>query len=346
MKTADTLSLATRAFHKHLAVHGDLNHYTGILSLHGLARLATQTEDKALLTEARKQLLPYVKGEHKFPCNFPNYQCGGNGTAWMFHKGQLPEASETVREYAEEIIIQAPRDQEGILSHPKLPGRNVIWIDVAFAVTPFLLFAGLALNADEYLEEAFQQTAKMVQSFRQKETGLLIQSCNMRGAGHASQDHWSRGNGWGALALAELAVQLPEKHKRKDEAIRLYLDHVKACAPFQDKDGLWHQEMTEIEDSYAETSGTGLMLYALGLGLESGIVDLSERERFEHGLKGLLKYISEDIDIYHTCRGCLCPGQGTKLEYMAKPPVVNDHHAFGPIILAMGQAYSLGIKNI
>jgi len=103
--------------------------------------------------------------------------------------------------------------------------------------------------------------------------------------------------------------------------------------------------MTE-PTSYVETSGSGLMLYALGLGLEVGIINSSESMRFEKGIKGLLAYISEDTDIYHTCQGCLCPGQGTKLEYMATAPVLNDFHAFGPVILAMGQAHFLGIKNI
>jgi len=95
-----------------------------------------------------------------------------------------------------------------------------------------------------------------------------------------------------------------------------------------------------------ETSGSALILYAFGAGLEAGVLNAAFRPAFEKGLSGLLRYISDDLDIYHTCRGCLCPGSGTKLEYMAMPPIVNDPHAFGPVVLAMGQAHLLGITEV
>jgi unsaturated rhamnogalacturonyl hydrolase len=346
MKSAATYHLAQKAFHKHKAVHGSFDHYAGIVSLHGYARLASECEEPDLLEEIRSELMPYVRGERENSGNFPNYSCGGNATAWLLYQGHLPEAAETVRHYADEIMHDAPRDRNGILCRPRQVSEEVIWIDVAFAVTPFLLFAGLALGKDAYIEEAFQQTAKMVRGFHVEETGLLFQSINMRGPGHRSEDHWSRGNGWGALALAELAVYLPKDHPRKAEAVEIFVAHVNACAKFQNANGLWHQEMTEPDFSYVETSGSALMLYALGLGIAGGLIEDSERGRFEKGLKGLLAYISDDIDIFHTCRGCLCPGQGTKLEYMARPPVLNDIHAFGPVVLAMGQAHQLGLKSI
>ena len=345
MKKVSTLPLSLAIFRKHLEVHGSFEHYTGIVALHGLARLATETNDKGLLGDIREALMPFVKGEKKFKTNFLNYYCGGNASAWMIYRGYLPEATETVRFYAEEIMNDAPRDKEGILVHPERPADNAIWIDVAFAVTPFLLFAGLALEEEKYIEEAFQQTAKMSRAFLVKSTGLYIQAVNYRGKGHRSQDHWSRGNGWIALALSELVAHLPQDHPRRAEAVQLFQNHVRACAQYQNDAGLWHQEMTEPL-SYVETSGSGLMLYALGVGLETGLIEMSERPRFEKGLRGLLAYINENYDVYHTCRGCLCPGDGTKLEYMARPPVLNDLHAFGPVVLAMGQAHLLGITEL
>lgn len=346
MKTITPRELAHRAALKHIAVHGHLDHYSGIVTLHALTRLAAGTGDTTLIREARELLLPFVRGERQFHVNFPNYLCGGNASAYLLWRGHLPEAAESARRYAEEILNCAPRDPDGILSHPQLPGRDCVWIDVAFAVTPFLLFTGLALNEGKYIEEAFQQTAKMVRLFLDSENGLLHQSRGFNGPGKFSEDHWSRGNGWGALALTELACHLPDTHPRKEEALKLYDDHLAACARFQDERGLWHQEITELKRSYVETSGSGLLLYAVGAGLEAGILDASHQERFEQGLRGLLDYISADFDIYHTCRGCLCPGQGTMLEYMAHPAVPNDPHAFGPVSLAAGQAHLLGISRI
>lgn len=345
MKSASPSVLARSAFEKHLEVHGNLDHYTGIVSLHGLARLAVLSDSPGLLKEARHQLMPYVRGERSWNCNFPNYLCGGNASAFLLYSGHLPEVADPVRKYAEQLMREAPRDPSGILSHPKWPSEHRIWIDTAFAVTPFLLFAGLALQNEEYVEEAYQQTAKMVDIFRNAENGLLHQSRNFNGPGRFSEDHWSRGNGWGAYALTELAVYLPESHPRKSEAVRRYVDHVESCASVQNRDGLWCQEMTEHR-SYVETSGSALLLYALAAGIRAGLIAEENRSRLENGLRGLLAYISTDLDIYHTCRGCLSPGQGTKLDYMAQSPLPNDCHAFGPVVLAMAEAAALGIKEI
>ncbi len=353
MRTAHTLDLALNAARKHLAVCGSFAGYPGIVTLYGAARL-TGLDDPAILAQAREWLLPFVRGEVTFKANFPNYFCGGAGTAYLLWRGHLPEAREEVRRYAEQILHEAPRDHQGILKMPRDPSRNLVWIDVAFAVTPFLVFAGLALGEERYLEEAFQQTARMVRLLRNPENGLFHQGINFNGPGKISEDHWSRGNGWGAFALIEIARYLPADHPRKAEALALYRDHVEACARFQDEAGLWHQEMTEDGTlSYVETSGSALMLYALGSGLEAGLFGATDsadyvahRARFEKGMRGLLAYINEDTDIFHTCRPCLCPGTGTKLDYRAMPPVLNDSHAFGPVVLAAGQARLLGLETL
>ncbi|RRJ95290.1 glucuronyl hydrolase [Opitutaceae bacterium TAV4] len=353
MHTAQTLDLALNAARKHLAVCGSFERYPGIVTLHGMARLAAGTNDPAIIAQTRDWLMPFVRGELNFGNNFPNYLCGGAASAYLLWRGHLPEVRDSVRRYADEIINDAPRDPDGILSHPRDTAKNLVWIDVAFAVGPFLLFAGLALDDDRYVEESFQQVSKMVRLFRDPDNGLLHQGRNFNGPGKISEDHWSRGNGWGAFGLIELARYLPDSHPRKAEALALYRDHIEACARAQNDAGLWHQEMTEHSRSYVETSGSALFLYALGSGLEAGLLGApgtpeanAHRARFEKGLRGLLAYITDDLDIFHTCRGCLCPGNGTKLDYMAHPAVLNDSHAFGPVVLAAGQAHFLGLETI
>jgi unsaturated rhamnogalacturonyl hydrolase len=118
-----------------------------------------------------------------------------------------------------------------------------------------------------------------------------------------------------------------------------------ACVKYQNKDGLWHQEMTR-EDSYVETSGTGLMLYAIGRGLELGLLPESYRENFLRGLRGYLGYIALDGSVFNTCQGCLCPGKGTIEDYIARPWQLNDVHSFGPAALTFAQALKLGISEV
>ncbi|MFW5864312.1 MAG: glycoside hydrolase family 88/105 protein [bacterium] len=323
----------------------DFGHYSGLLLLHGLARWGVLCDDKALVERARQHLEPFVRGEKDFYANFKNYYCGGNAAAYLLAEGQLPEVEEDVRRYAEELMTEAPRDSEGIFSHPRFPGEERIWIDVAFAVTPFLLYAGRHFDEEKYIEEAWQQTAKMVRVFRNEETGLLHQSRNFRGKGHMSEDHWGRGNGWGIFALTELVNGLAKDDPRRPEAEGMFTDLCRSCLRVQDCDGMFHQELTD-HDSYVETSGTGLILYAFGVGIGKGLLDERFREALEKGIRASLSYIGVDGSVHNTCPGCLCPGDGTKEDYKRKAPVLNDTHAFGSPIFSMGQAVALGIENI
>ncbi len=347
MSSRSTFDIARQAFFRHRALH-PLNHYTGILSLQAFARLAWMSDDQALMDQIRDELLPFIREAYdkaSFHANFANYYCGGNATAFLYWQGKLPEAMETVRDYAESLVSQAPRDEQGIFSHPRFPGEDRIWIDVAFAVTPFLLFAGLAFEEDVYVEEAFQQIWKMVDVFRDTNNGLLHQCKNFVAPGKVSEDHWSRGNGWGLLALSALVNHLPAEDPRRPSAERIFLDLIQACLAYQDESGMWHQEITD-HGSYVETSGTGLILYAIGVGLAKGLLSADVHGRFVAGLRGYSDYIASDGTVYHTCRGCLCPGSGTILDYEARPPVLNDPHAFGPVTLAFGQAYRIGIHQV
>jgi unsaturated rhamnogalacturonyl hydrolase len=347
MTAKSAFEIARQAFYRHRDLY-PLTHYTGILSLQAFARLAWICDDPDLIDEIRAELLPFIREEYDkagFHANFTNYYCGGNATAFLYWQGRLPEAEDAVRDYAESLIKQAPRDDRGIYSHPRFPGEDRIWIDVAFAVTPFLLFAGLAFEEDVYIEEAFQQVRNMADVFRDADNGLLHQCKNFVAPGKLSEDHWSRGNGWGLLAMSELVNHLPADDPRRPVAERIFVELVRACLAYQDEDGMWHQEITD-HSSYVETSGTGLILYAIGVGLEKGLLPDDARDRFLNGLRGYLDYIAPDGSVYHTCRGCLCPGSGTVLDYKARAPLLNDPHAFGPVTLAFGQAHRLGMDHL
>ncbi|EIQ02183.1 putative unsaturated glucuronyl hydrolase [Opitutaceae bacterium TAV1] len=343
----DPADIAERAFHRHVELHS-LAHYTGILSLHGLARLAFAVSEPAerarLLALATTHLTPFLEGAHVFDCNFPNYLCGGNASAFLWWQGCLPQAETSLFEsHAEQIMQTAPRDPHGLLCHPIDPHLGRIFIDIAFAITPFLLFCGRALDRDDLIREAWRQTRGYVERLRDPANGLLHQARNFRGAGHCTQDHWSRGNGWGLLALAELVEHLPEGHASRPDAEAMFVALADACARAQDSDGMWHQDLTDTT-SYVETSGSGLILFAIGVGLERGLLGAFHRAVFEKGLHAYLAYIALDGSVHNTCRGCLCAGDGSKQAYMERWHQLNDWHAFGPVILAFGQAARLGVE--
>jgi unsaturated rhamnogalacturonyl hydrolase len=337
-------AVALAAFARHQAAH-PLTHYTGILSLQGLARLAVAEQDAVLLARARAELLPFVRGERVFKCNFPNYLVGGNGTAFLFRHGHLPEAAEAVRRQARVMMTESPRSHDGILTRPDKRGTDAVFIDAAFAVCPFLACAGRALQELAWLEEAFQQANRLFALLRNPANGLLHQARGFSQPGTITGDHWSRGNGWGLLAVVELIEALPDEHPRRPAAIALARDLLEACLRVQDAEGRWHQELT-LESSYAETSGSGLILHALGQGLLGGWMPARHRGAFDRGLAAYRSYIEPDGSVRNTCIGCLSPGAGRIADYVARPAARNDPHAFGPVVLAFGTAAQLARKGV
>jgi len=344
MTPASHLSIALQAFETHKATH-PLAHYTGILSLQALARLAIGLGDEALIERTRQELLPFVRGERPFQCNFPNYLCGGNGAAFLLWRGRLPEVKDRVRSCADQILREAARSREGIVTMPSAAGTDKVWIDAAFAVSPFLLFAGLALKDESCIADAIDQAIKPVALLRNPANGLVHQARGFSSKpGAISEDHWSRGNGWALLALTELVDALPAAHPRRAEVERVFRDLLEAGLRVQDPAGLWHHELT-LPTSFVETSGSGLILYALGTALARGLVASHYRAAFDRGIAAYRCYIEPDGTVRNTCEGCLSPGDGSIAAYLTKRPVTNDPHAFGPVILAFYSAALLEKTN-
>ena len=333
-KTAETV------FRRHQAT-ASFEHYAGIVTLHGLVNLAENTGRSDLRELASKLLKPFYTGEVRKVGGIYDrmYRCGGTASALLVKYGMDKAALPALARKADELILEHPRDPHGLFG--KIGAPEKIWIDTVFAVCPFLAVLGNLTGRQDYSDEAIHQIRGFTELLLDPQNGLYHQCMNFQGPGSLNEDHWSRGNGWAALALAELIMELPDN----TEIIRLYTGLMEACRKVQDEHGLWHQEMTR-PDSYTETSGSGLILYAIGRGLERGFLPETYREVFLKGLRGMLGFIALDGSVYHACRSCLAPGRGRIDDYMAWPWVRNDIHAFGPVVLAFGQAIRLGIREI
>ncbi len=353
MTTISTIEIAKKAFDKHCLI-SDLDSYSGIISLYGMARLWLWNRKPCFMDRLEEHLTPFINGEVTRRMGaFKLYNVGGSATALLLRNGFFRNAEAVVEEKAEDLIENCPRSKEGIFSsqfwEPNDPPR--IWIDVAAAVSPFLVHAGVHFNRHDWIEEAIDQTLRMIEVFRDPENELVHQSRGFCGEWQQekdpmqmSEDHWSRGNGWGIFALAELVRGLPEDYPRRKETEKVFVDLLEACLNFQDENGMWHQEITDY-DSYVETSGSGKILYALGVALQLNLVKTQYKEKLECGLRGYMSYIEPDGSVYNTCTGVISPGMGTKAEYAAHPFATNNCHGFGPVVLAFGQAAALGLTQ-
>jgi len=334
------------------SVYPEMKAYHGIVALYGLAHLAEIAGEGSEEMELVKAVLATFPDQIIHPSyNFPSYAIAGNAKARAVMNGYCDDKDQ-VREYAEEMMTAA-RNALGIMSHIRPGGHERVWIDVATAVTPFLVYAGHIFGEQKYFDEAVKQTIMMYDLFLDSANGLLHQAqgfCDGYSPAKISEDHWSRGNGWGIFPLAELVEHLPKDHPEYSKVVRYFIRHMEALLPYQSKNGMWRQEITVEEyhglESYEETSGTGLIAYSIGVGIRTGVLD---REKYipvlRHAIAGLKKIsIGENYEIYNSCPGCLCPKDGSIYAYLNhRPTFVDEPHGAGPVIMALAEAHRCGI---
>ena len=318
----------------------DRGHYTGSCLYVGMAELGDE------------RLFPIidglVSGEISAAAgSLINYQVGGAAAAWLACNGH-DELKVPVAANAADMWEHQFRTTDNLMTGNKQKDRfrDAVWIDLAFSITPYFLYAGLSEGNEEYIDYAAWYTLQLYNLFRDPDTGLVFQAraFNDLPDGAISRDNWSRGQGWLSVALVALLRDYPADGPRRAEIEQVAKDFYTAVLKYQDEDGLWHQEVSD-SSSFEETSGSALMLAGIGQAIESGILPKENKEQFLQGLRGLMAYVDPDGSVGHTCQGTLAPGDAGKADYAARHWYFNEPHAFGPVVLALSQAIRLGVNR-
>lgn len=329
-----------------------VENYFGLQAYLALAQLAVAKKDDVLLERVKDIMAQYPDHVEHPRYNFEYYRCGGNCQAYLAYLGENGHRLELIREYAEKTLAH-PVDRNGLLIMPRMLEMERVWIDYAHATTPFLVMAGVALHEPKYIDYALFQLFGLYDLFEDPKNHLLHQSRGfMPDVSAISQDHWSRGNGWGLLGLSDTLQFLPADHPRYQEVTRRLRRHLEALLPYQTNRGLWRQSIAE-KLAWEESSGTAMIAYAMGVAMRLGVVDQETfRAPFERAIDGLMTYcVDAKYNTYRCCPGCLCPGEGemkgTVQAYITeKAPTINDPHSYGPMMLALVEAYRNGYVRV
>lgn len=324
----------------------DLGHYMGICLYHGMTDLALASGDQADKDRVMNILGKISTGEIPIHYKaFIDYEVGGPAAAILAYKGET-SLVEPVKACAAKMWKEQARTSDNIMTNTKSAEIDHYWIDIAATVTPFFLYAGLLENNQEYIDYAAFYALKMCKDLYDPHSGLYHQGRNHPRCPGVSEDCWSRGNGWMSMALGALLRDYPRDGKYWKEIVSTSAAFYKAVCEWQDKDGCWHQEMTD-PFSYVESSGSAQVLAGLGAAIESGVLSKSKyMPYFKKGLRGLLGWVDPDGSVGHCCRGNCVPGKGKKEDFKLIHYYYNENHSFGPVVLALAQALKLGIKEI
>jgi len=330
-----------------------MKRYTGLFTLFGAAKGAMAAGDRDLLAGCKRYLDQYPEHTEHPDYSFELYEVGGIARAYLFLKGEYEEAAGLFRDYAERTY-RAPRTEDGIICYKNLAQGRWIWVDAITAVAPFMLYAGLKLEEHRYVDFAAEQTVRMYDALLDPACGLLHQ---VRGRypedpNRLSEDHWSRGNGWMMVALAELIEYLPRSSPWYEKILCRYRSFCENLIKYQSIRGLWRQELI-MEGAWEESSGSGLIAYGLGTGMRLGLLKEEKYKiAFEKAIWGIVNFcITDKYNTYHSCEANCFPGegeqQGTVFAYVClRKSYRNEPHSFGPILLALAEAYSNGITSV
>lgn len=201
-----------------------------------------------------------------------------------------PEWSKLCLEWAEWVMEEMPRTEEGGLQHitSHLVNSGELWADTLFMTVLFLAKAGQAFGRPDFVEEASYQFLLHLRYLEDPEAGLWFHGWTFEGRHHFGRVHWARGNAWFSLAAVEfLEIAKPRGALRRsiEEAFRTQM---KSLALLQAEDGLWHTILDDAA-SYTETSASAGLAYACRRGIALGILPEGWRDMSDRATRGVVR---------------------------------------------------------
>ena len=190
------------------------------------------------------------------------------------------------------------------------------WIDDMYMITAIQTQAYRATGDKKYIERAAKTMVAYLDKLQQP-NGLFFHAPD-------AQFYWSRGNGWQAAGMSELLISLPKNHPLRQRIMNCYLKMMSSLLKYQGVDGLWHQ-LLDKDESWAETSGTGMITFAMVTGVKRGwlpkkIYGPAARKAW----LGLVKHIDADANVTDVCEGT---NKGFSVEYyMDRKRRIGDLH--------------------
>jgi rhamnogalacturonyl hydrolase YesR len=208
------------------------------------------------------------------------------------------------------------------------------WIDDMYMVGMLQMQAYRATSEIKYADRAAKQMAAYLDKL-QKENGLFY---------HAPEApfFWGRGNGWVAVAMAEVLDSLPENHELQPDIMLHYKKMMQSLLEFQSDNGMWRQ-LVDYKYSWAESSCTAMFTYAITVGINNGWL---ERKVYSPVVKKAWAAITAHIDSKGNVREiCVGTGKRNDLEYyLARPRQSGDFHGQAPVLWLASEL--LGNKSL
>lgn len=145
-----------------------------------------------------------------------------------------------------------------------LPIQTRWWIDDMYMVGMLQMQAYRATGDSLYRDRAAVFVKAYLQKLQQ-DNGLFLH-------GPEAPIFWGRGNGWVAVALAEVLHDLPPEHQDYALLQSSYQRMMTTLLSLQSDNGMWRQ-ILDNPYAWTESSGTAMFAYAMAMGVRKGWLD-------------------------------------------------------------------------
>ena len=232
---------------------------------------------------------------------------------------------------------------------------NQMWLDSIYMGEPFLTrYATVFGTCGAFcVDTVFEQTLLTAQHVRDTSTGLLYHAWDDSPSAKAawanattgrSPSIWGRALGWYAMSLVDLIPDLPAGTQR-DQLVAILQGLAVGLKKTQDATtGLWYQVVDQgsRSDNWLESSGSGMFVYALKVGVNRGYLDASYLTVAQKGWQGMMSKVTMDGQGMPSITGAV-KGMGVQNNYAAyvattlMPLLTNSSHGLCSILLAAAE---------
>jgi len=228
---------------------------TGV-AIYGLMRAWERTGDKRYFDFVRDWVDGYI--ERGIAVQHVNHVAPGLATLMLYEETRERRYLDVAYQLGDYVLNQAPRTADGGLIHRD----DQLWVDTLFMVAPFMARLGKVTGDELYYDEAIYQIIVHAKHLQDPSTGLFYHAWDQSEDSNMSAAFWGRGNGWAAMACAEVLELLPEDHPQRRQVLDISTRQIEGLVNLQDASGMWHT-VVDRPEFYLETSATMAISYAI-----------------------------------------------------------------------------------
>ena len=253
-------------------------------------------------------------------------------------------------------LTAQPRTADGGFWHKQVYPHQM-WADGVYMASPFLAKFAAVFGEPAALDDAVKQVLLAEAHLRDAKTGLLFhgwdESKTERWANPKtglSPQFWGRGDGWYAMAVADVLAEMPRNHPKRAAVVAVLRRLARSVAQVQDKaSGLWWQVLDAggRPRNFKEASASAMFVYALAKGDNNGWLDGKKFASVAaRGYSGIVKefIVTDDGGGVHLAGICKVAGlggnpyrDGSYDYYVGAEVVADDPKGVGAFILASAE---------